>query len=101
MSNPFEIISNLLIHLAKKTEAPSMQRRVSDIVKEGMTYFAEIDAAASFEWVREDVSNYMPSDVVNLLDEIKKIWGDDMLSWMEENAIARDHSEDKHDMRWR
>ena len=101
MSDPFEGLASLLTHLSKRTEAPSMANRISNLVKDAMTYWAEIDAAASFEWTREDVSNYTSSDVVALLDEIRKIWGDDMLSWMEANAIARDHSEDEHDMRWR
>lgn len=104
MSDSFEMLSGLLTDLAKNRNIdrpPFPMTRVGSIVKEGMTWWSEIDAVASFEWSREDVSNYTPDDVVALLDEIRKIWGDDMLSWMEANAIARDHSEDEHDMRWR
>ncbi len=101
MSEHMDMVSRLLAFIATKTEAPSQTRRVAEIVKMGMNYWSEIDPAASFEWTRDDVSNYTTDDVVALLDEIRKIWGDDMLSWMEKNAIARDHSEDEHDMRWR
>ena len=100
MSDPWDRLSGLLTRIAKGTEAPSRARMISDLVKEEMTYWAEIDEGASFEWTREDISNYTPDDVVALLDEIEKIWADDMLSWIEYKVSARDHSEDGHDLRW-
>ena len=100
MSDPWDRLSSILISLIKRTESPSVARRISELVKEEMTWWSEIDAEASFQWTRVDVSNFHPNDVVALLDEIKTIWADDMLSWIEEETTIRDHSEDGHDLRW-
>jgi hypothetical protein len=106
VSDPFETLHSILDDFAKgrgldRPLSSPMEKRINSLVKEGMRYWAYLDDDASFEWTREDISNYTPIRVVALLDEIRKIWADDMLSWMEANAIARDHSEDEHDMRWR
>lgn len=65
-----------------------------------MTWWSEIDAEASFQWTREDITNYHPNDVDALLDEIKKIWSDEALKWIESNTTIRDHAEDHHDLEW-
>ena len=100
MSDHHLILSGILRDLLKRTESPTVIRRISNLVKEGMLYWAEIDAATSFEWAREDVSNYTPSDADAMFGELRNIWPDEMLSWIEDNTTIRDHAEDNHDLRW-
>lgn len=81
MSDPFRTLAGILTDVSKGRGlmprvglGRSMNLRIADLVKEGMTYFSEIDPEASFEWVREDISNYNPDQIQDLLIEIQKVW---------------------------
>lgn len=95
MSEPFRILAGILSDVSKgKGLQPtigigrSMALRISDLVKEGMTYFADIDPYASFEWVRKDISNWDPDQIQFLLHEIQTVWKKETWEWARETYNA-------------
>lgn len=69
-------------------------------VREGLNDLADLSTIDARAWIKDEFSNMDPTDILEMLDAIKKLWDNEMLDWIQDNVIDRNNPHEDDELRW-